>query len=134
MFSSSFSRAFCAGLEYIGPTMAQAALVAGAAIERRGAALLIGGRWLIGPAGKVYQFASAESCAVWVDNAIGAAQREAEIIAALDADRRAAWIEKKRKKLETVASRVVNSAAKINDAAKRAALLDESNYCLSKWA
>lgn len=59
--------------------------------------------------------------------------REAQIIAGMDVAKRAAWVEKKRGKLAVVAGRLVAAAAKQSDAAKRAALLDESDYCLAKW-
>lgn len=134
MFSAAFSSAFSRSRRsYIGPLSAQAALVGGAVWRVSGSRLVIAGKVLIGPAGKVYAFASAATAARWAENAAGAGQREAQIIAGMDAAKRAAWVEKKRGKLATVAGRLVAAAAKQSDEAKRAALLADSDYCLAKW-
>lgn len=134
MFSASFSSAFAGrSVGYIGPMQAQAALVAGLQARALGAALVIDNKILIGPAGKKYAFASPESMAVWLDNARGAGQREAQIIAALDAQKAAAWKARKREKLAVIAARLVVAATKQSNSAKRRALLAESDYCLSKW-
>jgi hypothetical protein len=138
MFSSAFSSAFVRPAvesgEFIGPMSAQAALVDGAAVVLSGAGLLIGGKKLIGPAGKVFAFKSAESAAVWVANAAAAGLREQDLIAHIDPVTAAEWKVKKRKKLAVIAGRLVDAAARQSDVAKRAALLAESDYCLSKWA
>lgn len=134
MFSSAFSSSFDRPLAgYIGPMSAQAALVAGEPWRVSVSGLIVARRLLIGPAGKVYAFASAATAARWAENAAGAGLREAQIIAGMDADRAAAWVEKKRGRLAVVAGRLVAAAAKQSDAAKRAALLAESDYCLAKW-
>lgn len=134
IFSLAFSSAFSGVLPgCIGPMSAQAALVGGAVWRVSGSRLIVAGKVLIGPAGKVYAFASAATAARWAENAAGAGVREAQIIAGMDAAKRAAWVEKKRGKLATVAGRLVAAAAKQADAAKRAALLAESDYCLAKW-
>lgn len=134
MFSSAFSSSFARPLDgYIGPMSAQAALVAGESWRVMGSGLVVARRLLIGPGGKVYAFASAATAARWAENAAGAGLREAQIIAGMDVAKRAAWVEKKRGKLAVVAGRLVAAAAKQSDAAKRAALLDESDYCLAKW-
>ena len=134
MFSSAFSSAFC-GLKggYIGPMKAQAALVGGAGWMVSGSRLIVGGKVLIGPAGKVFAFGSPESAARWVANAVRVGQSEANLRGSLDAAALASWAEKKREKLAVIAGRVVAAAAKQGDEAKRAALLAESEYCLSKW-
>ena len=135
MFSSAFASCF-AGVksEYIGPMSAQAALVGGAGWLASGHRLMVGGKVLIGPAGKVYAFASADTAARWANNAKGAGEREAVIIAGLDADLREAWKARKRAKLAVIAGRLADAAAKQADAEKRAALIAESDYCLTKWA
>lgn len=133
-FSSNFAgRGAVVSVGYIGPMRAQAALVNGAAWLRSGSGLMIGGALLIGPAGKVFAFASAETAARWADNAKGAGEREALIISSLAPELAAAWKARKREKLAVIAGRVVAAAAKQGDEAKRAALLEESDYCLSKW-
>lgn len=133
MFSSAFSSAFGHAVGCIGPMLAQLALTDGAAWSMRGAALVVDGKLLIGPAGKVYAFASAGTAARWAINAKGAGEREAVIIAGLDVDLREAWKARKRAKLAVIAGRLADAAAKQTDAEKRAALIAESDYCLSKW-
>lgn len=112
---------------------AQAALVAGAGWLVSGSRLIVGGKVLIGPAGKVFAFGSPESAARWVANAVRIGQSEANLRGSLDAAALASWAAKKREKLAVIAGRVVAAAAKQGDEAKRAALLAESDYCLSKW-
>ena len=137
MFSSAFSGAFAgrgvpvAG--YIAPCMAQAALAAGASWSVSGSALVVAGKRLIGPAGKIYSFVSVETAEKWAINAGVIGLRESQLMATLDPVTAAAWKAKKRLKLAVVASRLVAAAAKQMDSAKRAALVAESDYCLSKW-
>lgn len=135
MWSSAFSSAFRVSVSgYVCPMMAQALLTDGAAWNVSAARLAVGGAWLIGPAGKVYAFGSPESAAVWVANAAAAGLRERDLIAHIDPMTAAAWKAKKRAKLAIIAGRLVDAAARQDDAAKRAALLAESDYCLGKWA
>lgn len=133
-FASVFAASF-AGVEpaFIGPVMAQAALVDGAAWALGGAGLTVGGRVLIGPAGKVFSFASAETAARWVENARTIGRREREIVSAINAQAAATWKEKKRVKLAVVAARVVDAAARQKNPAKRAALVAEADFLLAKW-
>lgn len=134
MFSGAFSSAFVRPVvEYVGPMRAQAAIVAGGSVVLSGAGLLIDGKRLIGPAGKVYAFKSTASAAVWVDNARGAGLREAALISTIAPETAAAWKAKKREKLALIASRLVDAAARQADEKKRAALIAESSYCLAKW-
>lgn len=135
MFSSAFSSAFAGRVagEFIGPMMAQAALVNGAAWRSAGSSVVIGGRVLIGPAGKTYAFASPQSAARWIENTRGVGIRERALIDSLPVGVVEGWREKKREKLAVIAGRLVDAAAVQHDAAKRAALLAESDYCLAKW-
>lgn len=134
-FSLAFSAAFHGRPRgFIGPLSAQAALMGGAGWRLWGSGLVVGDSLLIGPAGKVYAFASAETATRWAENAAGAGQREAQIIASLPADRAAAWRAKKRANLEVIAGRVVAAAARSSNEAVRAALIAESDFVLSKWA
>lgn len=136
MFSSAFSSAFAgvaSGVAYVGPMRAQKLLTDGAAWHVSGSRLIVGGKVLIGPAGKVFAFGSPENAARWVDNAVRVGQSEANLRGSLDAAALASWAAKKREKLAVIAGRVVAAAAKQGDEAKRAALLAESDYCLSKW-
>lgn len=134
MFSSAFSSAF-AGVarSYIGPVMAQAALVAGAAWEYRAGGLLIDGKQLIGPAGKVFKFASAETAARWVEAQQYIGGKERDLLNTINPAAAALWKARKREKLEIIAARVVDAAARMSDAGKRAALVAESGFLLSKW-
>lgn len=137
MFSCAFSSAFTglfAPVVYIGPMRAQAALVGGAAWSVSGSRLTIGGAVLIGPAGKVFAFASPETAARWVDNAANIGAREVALIASIAPEAAAIWKAKKRVKLAVIAGRLVEAAGRMPDAEKRAALLSESSYALSKWA
>ena len=137
-FSSVFAARF-AGVGgwvvpgYIGPMKAQAALVSGAGWMVSGSRLIVGGKVLIGPAGKVFAFGSPENAGRWVANAVRVGQVEENMRGSLDAAALASWAAKKREKLAVIAGRVVAAAAKQGDEAKRAALLAESDYCLSKW-
>ena len=88
---------------------------------------------MIGPAGKVFAFGSPENAGRWVANAVRVGQVEANLRGSLDAAALASWSAKKREKLAVIAGRVVAAAAKQGDEAKRAALLAESDYCLTKW-
>lgn len=134
MFSSAFSSAFVrAAVEYIGPMSAMRELTDGAAWHMRGAGVVIAGRVLIGPAGKIFAFGSPENAVRWVDNARGAGVRERAVIAGIAPETAAAYKEKKRVKLAIIAGRLVTAAGRQSNAAKRAALLAESDYCLSKW-
>lgn len=137
-FSSAFTSNFAgrAGqvvAGFIGPMRAQAALVAGAGWSVSGSRLIVGGKVLIGPAGKVFAFGSPENAGRWVENAVRVGQSEANLRGSLDAAALASWAAKKREKLAVIAGRVVAAAAKQGDEAKRAALLAESDYCLTKW-
>ena len=132
-FSAAFSAAFSrAG--YIGPATAQAAIAAGAKWQARRSELRVAGALLIGPAGKVFEFSSEATAARWAQNAAAAYAAEREIVAAMSAQQRAVWIEKKRAKLETSAARVVAAAGRQQDEEKRAALVAESNELLGRWA
>lgn len=137
MFSSAFSSPFAGVVGdysgYIGTMRAQAALVAGAGWSVSGSRLIVGGKVLIGPAGKVFAFGSPENAARWVANAVRVGKVEANLRGSLDAAALASWSAKKREKLAVIAGRVVEAAAKQGDEAKRAALLAESDYCLTKW-
>ena len=134
-FSSAFASEFAGvAVEYVGPMRAQAALAAGEAWAMSGHGLLIGGKLLIGPAGKVYAFASLETAGRWVENAKNIGEREVALRASLALPALASWSAKKREKLAVIAARLVAAAARQADEAKRAALLAESDYCLSKWA
>ena len=137
-FSSAFSSCFAGSgvvVEdgFICPMQAQAALVGGAAWVYDGGRLVVGGRVLIGQAGKTFAFRSPENAGRWVANAVRVGQVEASLRASLGAAALASWSSKKREKLAVIAGRVVAAAAKQGDEAKRAALLAESDYCLSKW-
>lgn len=137
MFSAAFSSAFAKGAAaggYIGPCMAQAALAAGAAWSVDGSALVIDGKRLIGPAGKVYAFASAATAEKWALSAALVPVREAQVIASIPQATAEAWKATKRTRLEVIAAQVVSAAARMADSEKRAALIAEAGYLLGKWA
>lgn len=114
--------------------MAQAALADGVQWALEGSGVKIGGALLIGPAGKLFSFASPETAARWVENARVVGLAERELMAAIEPATAAAWKAKKREKLAVIAGRVVNAAARQGDALRRAALLAEADFALAKWA
>lgn len=134
MFSASFASVF-AGVSgaFIGPVMAQAALVAGAAWEMDGGAVLIDGKRLIGPAGKVYAFSSPASAARWIEAQQYIGGKERDLLDSINPAAAALWKERKRAKLAVIAGRVIEAAARTADAGKRAALVAEAGFLLSKW-
>lgn len=138
-FAGAFAGVF-AGIEaqqqdaYICPMMAQAALADGAAWSVSGSGVRVGGSLLIGPAGKVFAFASPEGAARWVENARVVGLAERALMASIAPAKAAAWKAKKREKLSVIAGRVVNAAARQGDALRRAALLAEADFALAKWA
>ncbi|MBS1188797.1 MAG: hypothetical protein H6R10_589 [Rhodocyclaceae bacterium] len=132
MFSRSFyCGAFFRG--YVGPVMAQAALVEGKdAIAARGR-LYVDGRALIGPAGKTFEFKSAESAALWASINKQRGERERELIATIGAENVAVYRARKRGALETVAGNVIAAAGRLANGAKREALIAESFFLMEKW-
>lgn len=134
MFASSFAAVF-AGIEqrYICPVMAQAALVGGIGWQMEGDGLAVGGRRLIGPAGKVFAFASPATAARWIESTRYIGERERDLIAAIDPVPAALWKARKREKLAVIAARVIGAAARTADDAKRAALIAEADFLLNKW-
>lgn len=134
MFSSAFSRAFAGvSVEYIGPVSAQAALVDGAAWAYDAGGLLVDGKRLIGPAGKVFAFTTAESAAKWAEITRTLGQRERAIAIGLPGGAAEVFKAGKRVKLAVIAARLVDRAARIPDEARRAALVAEAGFCLAKW-
>lgn len=119
---------------YIGPVMAQLALLRGAAAVYDAGGLLIGGARLIGPAGKVFAFSSQGAADLWAAINKARGLREVELMAALDVDKAAVYRGRKAAALEKIGAAVVNAAGRMADAARRAALLAESSWCLVKWA
>jgi hypothetical protein len=133
-FASPFAGRGAAGeVGYIGPVSAQAAMMAGAAVEFAGGALKIGGRVLIGPAGKTYAFVSAQTAATWAEATKASGAGEAATLLSISENRRAAWIAGKRQRLSVIAARVVEAAARQKDSGRQRALLAEADFCLTKW-
>ena len=97
-------------------------------------ALLAVASLLIGPAGKSFVFASPETAARWVENARVVGQAERALMATIAPETAAGWKAKKRDKLAVIAGRVVNAAARQADELRRAALLAEADFALTKWA
>lgn len=138
MFSAAFSLSF-AGVSsgvpagFVCPMVGQALLTDGAAWAVDGHNLLIGGARLIGQAGKVFEFATPENAGRWVENARNIGIRERALMLEIEPAAAALWKERKRAKLAKIAGHVVNAAIRQGDEGKRAALLSEADYCLSKW-
>lgn len=102
-------------------------------VEMAGNSLRIGGAVLIGPAGKVFEFRSRETAEKWAASAVKVAASERSIAARVSPEVAAAYAAKKRENLSAIAGQVALAAARQSDAAKRAALLAESAFCLAKW-
>lgn len=134
-FSGAFSGAFLRKKSggYIGPVSAQRELLRGAAVVYDGGGLLIGGARLIGPAGKIFAFASQASAEMWVGINRARAARELELMGGLDAAAAAVYRQRKAAALAKISAAVLTAAARQSDAAKRAALVAESSWCASKW-
>lgn len=138
MFSSAFSLSFAgvsagAPAGFVCPMMGQALLTDGAGWAVDGHNLLIDGARLIGQAGKVFEFATPENAARWVENARTIGLRERALMLEIDPAAAALWKERKRAKLAKIAGYVVNAAIRQSDGGRRAALLAEAGYCLTKW-
>lgn len=118
---------------FIGPVSAQLALLRGAAAVFDAGGLLIGGRRLIGPAGKVFAFSGAAAAGVWAAINLQRATRELELWAAMDAAAAAAFRARKRAEMARIAAAVVAAAGRMSDAARAAALVAESDFLLVKW-
>lgn len=119
---------------YVCPLCAQVDLLRGAVVEYEGGALKIGGRVLIGPAGKVFAFGGASAAALWVSVCRARGERELELSGQMEEAARAVWLSRKRPALEASAAVSVNAAARQKSAEIKAALLIEANFGLSKWA
>lgn len=141
MFAAGFApQAFAVPLGaagYVGPVSAQRMLLRGFPVEVGGEAgahwLKVGGRVLIGPAGKVYAFRSADSAAVWLSVNTQLAARERAIAETLPEAAREVWLTKKRAQLLRISGAVIDAAARCKSPQVAAALVAESNFCLDKW-
>lgn len=129
-FASKFSARFVGG-GYVCPVTARDLLVCGAPVVFERGTLTIAGRVLMGIAGKVYEFRSEASAAEWCNVAAQMRRRECDLLAG--ADYAQAWRERKRRRLSLLASQCLENALVQEDAAKRAALVDEALTCGGKW-
>lgn len=148
MFASAFSSAFSGGvglpLEWacvalpdgkVGTLLAQVGLLRGESATRaEDGRLVIGERDLVGPAGKVYSFASPESAAIWAGIVEDRGRRELALSREMSLTARAAWLARKRRQLEFDAAHRVERAQRIADADIRGALIADSTFALIKWA
>ena len=134
-FSSVFASAFVRAAQvYITPMKAQEALFLGAVWRFGGGRLKIGGRVLIGLSGNPYTFRSAETADTWCKAGKRVIEVERATVERLSASVRDEWVERKREKLMARAEAVIVRAVKQADPAKRAALVEESTWCVKKWA
>lgn len=126
-------RALALPADCIPPMLAALAVLRGESVAVSGQTLLIGGRVLIGQAGKTYGFASEANARRWAEIAAQRAQAELKNVMATDATRRAAFLQKKGVELALLAERLLTHAAKLPDEGKQAALIAESQFCTTKW-
>lgn len=140
MFAGGFSGAFAAPLGaagHVGPVSAQRMLLRGFPVEIGGDSgahwVRVGSRKLVGPAGKVYAFRSADSAAVWLSINAQLAARELSISETMPEVARALWYAKKRVQMVRIAGAVIDAAARCKSPEIAAALVAESNFCFGKW-
>lgn len=121
---------------YIGPLLGQLAMARGevAAYSLADKTLSIGGRVLIGTAGKVFAFGAQSAADMWVSVNKARVQKELEVIAALPVASLAAWRAAKMEKMQARAVAITANAAKMADSAKRAALAAEAGFYSTKWS
>lgn len=121
---------------YIGPSLAQLALLRGEAVAFDDVAgrLTIGGRVLVGTAGRAFRFSGLAGADQWllVNRKRGAS--EVAVMAGLPELAREAAKAEKREKLAARAVAVVRNAAKAGEAGIREALIREADWYMSKWA
>ena len=135
-FSGAFSVAFLRVTKsggYICPVSAQRALLSGAAAVYDGGGLLIGGARLIGPAGKIFEFSSAENADMWAEINRARAARELELMAGLSAAAAGVYRARKAAALAKISKAVLTAAARQSDKSKQAALIAEAEFCEKKW-
>lgn len=136
-FSGAFSGAFLRKKNksggYICPVSAQRELLRGAAAVYDGGGLLIGGARLIGPAGKIFAFSSAENADMWAEINRARAARELELMAGLSAAAAGVYRARKAAALAKISEAVLTAAARQSDKSKQAALIAEADWCARKW-
>ena len=135
-FSGAFSGAFLRVTKskgYICPVSAQRALLSGAAAVYDSGGLLIGGARLIGPAGKIFAFSSAENADMWAEINRARAARELELMAGLSAAAAGVYRARKAAALAKISAAVLTAAARQSDKSKQAALIAEAEFCEKKW-
>lgn len=118
---------------YIGPVSAQLDLLRGAVVAYENGTLKIGGKILIGPAGKVFAFSTKSAADLWEAINTKRAERDLELMAGLPADASAVYRARKKAALDTVGVMVVAASARCADQSRAAALIAESNWCFAKW-
>ncbi len=146
MFSAAFSGAFAgrrlplAWARWSLPDWKICTLLAQVAVLRGELAeyhddgrLTIGGRDLIGPAGKVYRFVSPESAAMWSGIALERGRREIELARGMDRARRVVWLARKRATLADFAAQRARHAAQDVPGEIRDALIADASFALVKW-
>lgn len=115
--------------------LAQVGILRGETVEyRTDGSLSIGGRDLVGPAGKTYRFKTEESAAAWEAIARERALSELKLSRLMDLERRAVWLGKKSARLADDAERKVLRAQSIADQDTRNALIADAGFALVKWA
>ncbi|WP_265942483.1 hypothetical protein [Dechloromonas sp. A34] len=121
---------------YICPLLGQVALARGEAVAYDAASkrLTIGGRVLIGTAGKVFAFASKPAADMWESINRARVARELELLAGLTAGAVVAFKAGKVEGMQARAARITANAAKTADPQKRAALTAEAGFYATKWS
>lgn len=121
---------------YICPLLGQVALAQGEAVAYDAATkrLSIGGRVLIGTAGKVFAFATKAAADMWESINRARVARELELLAGLTAGAVVAFKAGRLAAMQARAERITANAAKTADPQKRAALTAEAGFYSTKWS
>lgn len=120
---------------FICPLLGQLALVRDEApvFDSVAGVLRIGGRVLIGTAGKPFAFGGQAAADMWVSINRARLLREVELSAGMSQAALAVFKADKRTKLQARAVAITANAAKQADADKRAAMTAEAGFHLTKW-
>lgn len=121
---------------FICPLLGQLAMARGesAAYSTVAKTLTIGGRVLIGTAGKVFEFKTQAAADMWLAVNANKVQKELQALAGLPPASLAAWKAAKVIKMAARAVTITANAARMVDVDKRAALAAEAGFYSTKWS
>lgn len=121
---------------FICPLLGQLAMARGeaAAYSTQDKTLTIGGRVLMGTAGKVFEFKTQAAADMWLSVNAAKVQKELAALAGLPPYSLASWKAQKIGRMQGRAETITANAARMQDTAKRAALTAEAGFYSTKWS